>query len=155
MCVFEDDAVTGEVLLGKEEQCVDTSIIAIKSPRSVDGLCCLVYLFLFVIISCQAVLGASCAYITLTFPLSNKILLCIYTFSFYFSLIGFVLRIIRDTHTIIHICTSTNNHTCLYGECSRVGVCEKVLGGGAAHRPRPYCNCKIALCFLNSERLKS
>ena len=33
LCVFEDDAVTGEVLLGKEEQCVDTSIIAINSPR--------------------------------------------------------------------------------------------------------------------------
>ena len=39
LCVFDDDAVTGEVLLGKEEQCVVTSIIAINSPRSVDGLC--------------------------------------------------------------------------------------------------------------------
>ena len=54
MYVLEDDAVTVEVLLGKEELCVDTSIIAINSPRSVDGLCCLEYL-LFLIISCQAV----------------------------------------------------------------------------------------------------
>ena len=50
VCVFEDDAVIGAVLLGKEEQCVVTSIIAINSPRSVDGLCCLVYLLLFLII---------------------------------------------------------------------------------------------------------
>ena len=55
LCVFEDDAVTSEVLLGKEELCVDTSIIAINRPRSVDGLCCLEYLLLFLIISCQAV----------------------------------------------------------------------------------------------------
>ena len=54
-----------------------------------------------------------------------------------------------------NLCTSTNNHTCLYGEDSRVGVCEKVLGGwgGGLYRPHPNCSCKIALCFLNSERL--
>ena len=55
LCVFEDDTLTGEVLLGKEEQCVVTNMIAINSPRSVDGLCCLVDLLLFLIISCQAV----------------------------------------------------------------------------------------------------
>ena len=55
LCVFEDEAVRGEVLLGKEEQCEVTNMIAISSPRSVGGLCRFVYLLLFLIISCQAV----------------------------------------------------------------------------------------------------